>query len=58
MNAPRALVGLDAKVIDVLVRLVGARYQRLLALGARKVQPRPVVEVETATVQSAKQVSA
>jgi NAD(P)-dependent dehydrogenase (short-subunit alcohol dehydrogenase family) len=58
MNAPRALVGLDAKVIDVLVRLVGARYQRLLAIGARKLQPRPVVEVETATVQSAKQVSA
>lgn len=38
-NAPRVLVGYDAKALDVLVRLVGARYQRFLALGKKKVQP-------------------
>jgi NAD(P)-dependent dehydrogenase (short-subunit alcohol dehydrogenase family) len=32
-NRPRALVGLDAKVLDVLIRILGSRYQRLLALG-------------------------
>jgi NAD(P)-dependent dehydrogenase (short-subunit alcohol dehydrogenase family) len=58
LNAPRALVGVDAKVIDILVRLVGARYQRLLALGVRKAQPRPTREADTTAVRSAKQVSA
>ena len=41
VNAPRALVGYDAKFLDLLVRLVGARYQRLLALGAKRTQPAP-----------------
>jgi hypothetical protein len=30
-NAPRALVGYDAKLFDILVRVLGARYQRLVA---------------------------
>ena len=30
-NRPRVLVGLDAKALDVLVRLIGPRYQRLFA---------------------------
>ncbi len=35
-NRPRAVVGIDAKVLDVLVRLVGPAYQRLgAAMGAR-----------------------
>ena len=34
------LVGLDAKVLDVLVRLIGPRYQRLFATLARRVRPR------------------
>jgi NAD(P)-dependent dehydrogenase (short-subunit alcohol dehydrogenase family) len=38
-NRPRAVVGLDAKVLDVLVRLLGPRYQRLVALSARKAVP-------------------
>ncbi|MDT5283322.1 MAG: hypothetical protein QOJ20_4517, partial [Mycobacterium sp.] len=38
-NRPRAVVGLDAKVLDLIVRLVGPGYQRLLALGARKTMP-------------------
>jgi len=33
---PRAVVGIDAKVLDVLVRLLGSRYQRMLAIAARK----------------------
>ena len=40
INAPRALVGYDAKFLDLLVRLLGSRYQRLLALGAKRVQPK------------------
>ena len=30
-NKPRTLVGLDAKVLDVIVRLLGSRYQRLFS---------------------------
>ncbi|MDT4939052.1 MAG: hypothetical protein QOG80_2723 [Pseudonocardiales bacterium] len=41
VNAPRALVGYDAKFLDLLVRLLGSRYQRVLALGTKKVQPAP-----------------
>jgi NADP-dependent 3-hydroxy acid dehydrogenase YdfG len=33
---PRVLVGADAKLLDALVRLVGARYQRMFALAARR----------------------
>lgn len=33
---PRVLVGSDAKLLDGFVRLVGARYQRVFALGARR----------------------
>jgi NAD(P)-dependent dehydrogenase (short-subunit alcohol dehydrogenase family) len=39
-NRPRVLVGLDAKVLDLLVRTIGARYQRLFATAARRVMPR------------------
>jgi len=39
VNAPRAVVGFDAKLLDLLVRLLGARYQRLLSLTVRRVQP-------------------
>jgi NAD(P)-dependent dehydrogenase (short-subunit alcohol dehydrogenase family) len=38
-NRPRVLVGLDAKVLDLLVRTIGARYQRLFATAARRVMP-------------------
>ncbi|MCW2594299.1 MAG: acetoin dehydrogenase [Jatrophihabitans sp.] len=58
VNAPRALVGFDAKLLDILVRLVGARYQRLLAIGARKAQPRPTGLAGTAAVRPERQVSA
>ena len=35
-NRPRALVGMDAKLLDVFVRLTGAGYERAVALGARR----------------------
>jgi NADP-dependent 3-hydroxy acid dehydrogenase YdfG len=34
-DRPRILVGPDARVLDLVARLVGARYQRLLILAAR-----------------------
>ena len=39
-NRPRAVVGLDAKVLDLVVRLLGPAYQRLFVLGAGKLLPR------------------
>ena len=35
-NKARAVVGLDAKVLDVLVRITGPGYQRVVSAGARK----------------------
>lgn len=39
-NRPRAVVGLDAKILDILVRIAGARYQRVVAWGATRVMPK------------------
>ena len=39
-NRPRSLVGLDARIIDLLVRTTGPGYQRLVALGAGRLTPR------------------
>ena len=38
-NKPRVVVGADAKALDWFVRLVGARYQRVLTLAARRLSP-------------------
>ena len=38
-NRPRAVVGLDAKILDLLVRLTGPGYQRLVALAASRLAP-------------------
>jgi NADP-dependent 3-hydroxy acid dehydrogenase YdfG len=38
-NKPRVVVGTDAKVLDLFVRLVGARYQRVFTLAARRLGP-------------------
>jgi hypothetical protein len=38
-NKPRVLVGTDAKILDALVRLLGARYQRLFTTVAARVRP-------------------
>ncbi|GAB2915676.1 SDR family oxidoreductase [Rhodococcus aerolatus] len=39
---PRILVGSDAIALDALVRVVGARYQRLFATVAGRILPKPV----------------
>ena len=38
-DKPRIIVGGDAKALDWLQRAVGARYQRLIALGAKRLAP-------------------
>jgi NADP-dependent 3-hydroxy acid dehydrogenase YdfG len=38
-NKPRVVVGADAKALDWFVRLVGPRYQRVIAMGARRLAP-------------------
>ena len=38
-NRPRAVVGMDAKVLDLVVRLLGPRYQRLVVRAIRRVRP-------------------
>jgi hypothetical protein len=52
-NQPRVLVGLDAKILDGLVRLIGARYQRLFSLVANRVRPRPEPTDHPATEDAA-----
>jgi NAD(P)-dependent dehydrogenase (short-subunit alcohol dehydrogenase family) len=38
-NRPRVVVGMDAKVLDLVVRVLGPRYQRLIVSGIRRVRP-------------------
>ncbi|HEV7206956.1 MAG TPA: SDR family NAD(P)-dependent oxidoreductase [Jatrophihabitans sp.] len=38
-NRPRAVVGLDAKFLDIAIRVLGPAYQRLLVRGAGRVMP-------------------
>jgi NAD(P)-dependent dehydrogenase (short-subunit alcohol dehydrogenase family) len=38
-DKPRVVVGTDAKVLDVAVRVLGPRYQRLVTLAARRLGP-------------------
>ncbi len=41
-NRARSVVGMDAKVLDAFVRLVGPRYQRVFATLAKRMMPRAV----------------
>ncbi|MEO9139164.1 MAG: SDR family oxidoreductase [Jatrophihabitans sp.] len=43
-NRPRAVVGMDAKILDVLVRVLGPGYQRLLVAATRRVMPSPAAQ--------------
>jgi NAD(P)-dependent dehydrogenase (short-subunit alcohol dehydrogenase family) len=52
-NSARVLVGADAKALDLLVRLLGSGYQRLVALGAKKAGAVPAAT--TAKTDSTKQ---
>jgi hypothetical protein len=38
-DKPRVVVGADAKALDWFVRLVGPRYQRVIALASRRSRP-------------------
>ena len=38
-DKPRVVVGADAKALDLMVRVVGPRYQDLIARYARKLMP-------------------
>jgi NAD(P)-dependent dehydrogenase (short-subunit alcohol dehydrogenase family) len=38
-NRPRVVVGADAKALDYLQRLIGARYQRVVAVVGRRLMP-------------------
>jgi short-subunit dehydrogenase len=40
-NKPRIVVGTDAKALDLWVRAVGSRYQRVIAAISGRVTPRP-----------------
>jgi NAD(P)-dependent dehydrogenase (short-subunit alcohol dehydrogenase family) len=40
-NRPRAVVGLDAKVLDLFVRIAGPGYQRVVSIGAGRTVPAP-----------------
>jgi NADP-dependent 3-hydroxy acid dehydrogenase YdfG len=44
-NRPRAVVGLDAKFLDLAVRVLGPAYQRLLVRGAGRVMPSASAQV-------------
>jgi NAD(P)-dependent dehydrogenase (short-subunit alcohol dehydrogenase family) len=39
-NRPRSVIGLDAKVLDLLVRVAGPAYQRLVVAAARRTMPK------------------
>ncbi|MDT4941343.1 MAG: hypothetical protein QOJ34_1432 [Pseudonocardiales bacterium] len=49
-NRPRAVVGPDAKILDLLVRLAGPHYQRIVSLVARRAVPTVVPAPESVRV--------
>jgi NAD(P)-dependent dehydrogenase (short-subunit alcohol dehydrogenase family) len=52
-NRPRIVVGADAKILDALARLLGARYQRLIAGFARRLAPRRQASPEASDERAA-----
>ena len=40
-NRPRSVVGLDAKVLDLVVRVAGPAYQRIVVAALRRSMPKP-----------------
>jgi hypothetical protein len=48
-NRARAVVGLDAKVLDLLARVLGPRYQRLVVAGVKKAGAVPQASEKDAT---------
>jgi NAD(P)-dependent dehydrogenase (short-subunit alcohol dehydrogenase family) len=56
-NRPRSVVGLDAKVLDLVVRLLGPRYQRLIVLAAKRTMPPKANSGAPATPDAAAQLT-
>jgi hypothetical protein len=56
-NRPRAVVGWDAKALHLLVRITGAGYQRIVALGARRTAPPAVDPGAPATSDAAQELT-
>ncbi len=42
-NRPRAVVGLDARFLDLFIRLVGPAYQRIFSIAAGRIMPADTV---------------
>jgi NAD(P)-dependent dehydrogenase (short-subunit alcohol dehydrogenase family) len=40
-NSSRAVVGYDAKALDVLIRVLGPHYQRIFSVGTARFMPKP-----------------
>ena len=47
-NRPRAVVGLDAKVLDLVVRVAGPAYQRIVVAALRRTMPKPATAPQPA----------
>ena len=56
-NRPRSVVGIDAKLFDAMVRLIGPRYQRIVALGAKRTLPTRGATTAPATTDTAAQLT-
>jgi hypothetical protein len=52
-NRPRVLIGRDAKLLDALVRLIGARYQKLFTRLSGRLMPKPSTATMSATLDAA-----
>jgi hypothetical protein len=52
-NRPRAVVGIDAKLLDLLVRLIGPAYQRIFATVAGRMTPGVESDEASATPDAA-----
>ena len=51
-NRPRSVVGLDAKALDLLVRVAGPAYQRIVVAALRRNLPRPAAAPEPERVKA------
>jgi NADP-dependent 3-hydroxy acid dehydrogenase YdfG len=57
-NRPRAVVGLDAKVLDLFVRAVGPAYQRIFSLVSSRIMPPADTAAAPAAAPTSSKVSA
>ena len=51
-NQARAVVGYDAKALDVLIRILGPRYQKVFSAGAARLFPAKAANAQPATQQA------